>query len=63
MICDNCKKFFMSGNRPDGIPNGVKMIMKNNESITLCVNCLISVGAMSEKEKDGFFMRLRAREQ
>lgn len=61
MICDNCKKFFLSGNRPDGIPNGVEIIQKDGKSITMCAECVISIGKMDEKEKAEFFDRLKAK--
>lgn len=61
MICDKCKRFFMAGNRPDGIPNGVKMILKNNESITLCAQCLIDLGKMNEDQKAEFFNELKGK--
>lgn len=32
MICDNCKHFFLSGNRPDGTPNGVGFVLKNGKA-------------------------------
>jgi UDP-glucose 6-dehydrogenase len=63
MICDNCKKFFISGNRPDGIPNGVKMLMRGNKSITMCAECLIAVGQMNQEQKDEFFEQLKNKEQ
>ena len=59
MICDICKKFFLPGNRPNGIPNGVKMIQKNGKSITICSECVISIGKMDEKERAEFFDRLK----
>jgi len=63
MICDKCKKFFMSGNRADGIPNGMKLIMKNGKSLTVCADCVIKVGQMSEEEKDEFFREYKDKEQ
>ena len=61
MICDNCKKFFMSGNHPiTGIPNGIKMILKGNKSITLCADCVCSIGKMDDQQKDEFFSNLKA---
>ena len=59
MICDNCKKFFTVGNRPDGIPNGIKMLLKGNKSITLCAECVMSIGAMDDRQKDEFFAKLQ----
>lgn len=63
MICDNCKKFFVSGNRPSGIPNGVKMILKGNKSITLCADCIMNIGAMNDEQKDEFFEQLKGKER
>ena len=60
MICDKCKKFFMSGNRPDGIPNGVKMLLKGGKSVTICADCMVKLGAMkTEAEKDAFINSLK----
>ena len=53
----------MAGNRPDGIPNGVKMILKGNKSITMCAECLIDLGQMTEAEKDAFFRDLQERNE
>ncbi len=59
MICDNCKRFFVAGNDRDGIPNGVKFVMKDGKSITMCGKCLIRLGEMTDKEKDTFFETLK----
>lgn len=59
MICDKCKSFFVAGNRPSGIPNGVKMIMNNGKSLTLCADCMINVGQMNEEQKEEFFKQYK----
>ena len=59
MICTNCKKYFTTGNRPDGIPNGVKMLLKGGKSITMCAGCMISIGKMSNGERDSFIEELK----
>ena len=59
MICDKCKKFFASGNRRDGIPNGVSMVMKNRKAITLCSDCVISIQQMNAEQKEAFFKELK----
>ena len=61
MICDKCKKFFVAGNRPDGIPNGVKMLLKGGKSITLCSECIMRMGAMEEKDREAFFADLKGK--
>lgn len=58
MICDKCKKFFVAGNR-DGIPNGVKMVMQNNKTVTLCADCLIKLGAMNEQQRQEFIAEFK----
>ena len=60
MICDNCKKFFTSGHNPlTGIPNGVKFVLNDKSSITMCGDCLVKLGKMSDEEKDKFFGELQ----
>jgi hypothetical protein len=59
MICDNCKQFFTKGNRPNGIPNGVKFVLTGNKSITLCARCICDMGAMSDRDKEMFLDRLK----
>lgn len=59
MICTNCKKFFMRGNRPDGLTNGVDFVLKGGKKITMCADCLISLGKMGEKEKEAFMERIK----
>ena len=59
MICDKCKKFFIAGNRPDGLPNGIKMILKGNKSITLCAQCVSDFGAMDDKQRDKTLKELK----
>lgn len=61
MICDNCKKFFMAGNRPDGIPNGIRMILSGNRAVTLCAECVMDIGRMDEQQKDEFFKNLKGK--
>ena len=64
MICDKCKKFFMSGNHPiTGVPNGVKLITESRKSITLCASCLIELGQMDNQQKDAFFADLTERSE
>lgn len=53
MICSSCKKFFLSGTRADGIPNGAKLVLKGKKSVTLCADCLINLG-VRDSEKQSF---------
>ena len=59
MICKNCKRFFMSGNRADGLPNGLGFVQKDGKKLDICANCLISLGQMDEKQKAEFFEKLK----
>ena len=59
MICDNCKKFFMSGNGPSGIPKGVKLVLKGKKSITMCAECIYAIGQMNQAEAEEFFEQLK----
>lgn len=59
MICDKCKKFFLPGNRPDGIPNGLGFVLQNGKKITVCADCVMKLGAMqTDAERDKFFEEL-----
>lgn len=55
MICSNCKHFFSVGRRPDGTPNGVGFVLEGGKEITLCANCLIELGKMSQDQQEAFF--------
>lgn len=59
MICTNCNKFFMNGNRPDGTPNGAGFMLRGGKKVTICADCLISLGKMGEKEKEAFMKRIK----
>lgn len=58
MKCDNCKKVFVAGNRADGLPNGIGFEMKDGTVITLCAECIIELGRMSNKGIKEFFENL-----
>ena len=54
MKCDVCGKEFESGNRPDGIPNGMAFILEGGKSITMCAECIIEKGReVAEEKKHG----------
>ena len=55
MICDKCKTFFVAGNRPSGVPNGIKMILKDGRTLTLCADCVMAIPQMNEQQKEAFF--------
>lgn len=44
MKCDRCGKVFTPGNRPDGVPNGVGVMLRNGKQITVCADCVEAVG-------------------
>jgi len=52
ILCDRCGAMFHPGNRPDGIPNGVTLILDDGHPLTLCADCIIKQGA-KRKEKEG----------
>lgn len=58
MVCDNCKKSFDIGNRPNGIPNGVGMVTKAGQNIVLCADCIIKLGQMDSGQIKAFFEKL-----
>lgn len=51
MKCDHCGKEFDSGNRKDGVPNGVSFVLKNGQKLTFCAECLIAKGNATKEEK------------
>lgn len=57
MKCIECGKIFVAGNRPDGIPNGIALALENGKRITFCCDCIMKIGAMTEKEKESFFAK------
>ena len=59
MIYKNCKRFFMEGNRSDGMPNGVGFVLKNGRKIDLCADCLISLGRMDDEQKEAFMKKMK----
>ncbi len=59
MKCDNCKKTFEAGNRPDGLPNGVGMVLENGKQITLCADCIILLGKQAKSGQATFLDKLK----
>lgn len=55
--CDGCKKNFEAGNAPDGTPNGVGFVT-GNKTVSICRDCLIKLGMMSDRKKNEFFKRI-----
>ncbi len=58
MICDNCRKRFVFGNQPNGIPNGASFKFKTGKRIKMCANCIIELEKMNDEEKLEFFKKL-----
>ena len=58
MVCDKCKKSFDVGNRPDGIPNGVTLMLRNGKSLTMCADCVMILGRGTKKQRNEFFKDL-----
>ncbi len=46
--CDKCDSVFISGNTPDGLPNGVTFQLQDGRAITLCHNCIMQLGRLNE---------------
>jgi hypothetical protein len=55
MTCDKCGKTFSGGQRKDGIPDGITLLLKTGKNITVCADCLIKLGRASQEERDRFF--------
>lgn len=58
MICDNCRKRFVAGNQPNGIPNGVLFKFKTGKKIKMCADCIIELEKMNDEEKLEFLKKL-----
>lgn len=58
MICNSCGKEFQSGNRPDGIPNGIGFVVTGG-TINVCADCVIAMGQMDEEHKREFLEKLK----
>ena len=50
--CNECKKEFYPGNRPDGLPNGVGFETKDGSIINVCSDCIIKLGTNLRKDKN-----------
>lgn len=46
--CDKCGAVFISGQRPDGLPNGVGFKMQDGTVVSMCANCMIKLGKLRE---------------
>lgn len=42
--CNECGKYFTSGNRPDGLPNGIGFVLNDGTKINVCTDCIIERG-------------------
>ena len=58
MTCSKCKKEFMAGNRPDGLPNGVGFEMEDGLVINLCANCIMELGKLDRESQEKFIGEL-----
>lgn len=47
--CHVCGKKFLPGTQPDGLPNGVGMIMENGKTLIFCTECVKSLGSKRKK--------------
>lgn len=50
--CHVCGKKFYSGTRPDGLPNGVGMVLKNGNSLNFCSECIFGLCDKDKSELD-----------
>ena len=41
IYCDDCGSKIEPGNRPDGVPNGVRFQYKDGTSVDVCAACII----------------------
>jgi hypothetical protein len=48
ITCDKCSSIFITGNRPDGTPNGVGFQLQNGRLINLCAECISKIGRLKE---------------
>lgn len=50
--CHVCGKKFLPGTRPDGLPNGVGMVLKNGNTLNFCSECIFSMCDKDKSELD-----------
>ena len=60
MKCDCCGAEFEPGEIVDGVPNGISFALKDWTKITMCIDCLIALGQMTDKERNDFFEFFKA---
>lgn len=46
MKCDCCGKTFVSGNRADGIPNGMGFVLQDGRQINVCADCMMDMSKL-----------------
>lgn len=46
--CDKCGAVFISGQRADGLPNGVAFKLQDGTMVNMCANCMIKLGKLRE---------------
>lgn len=44
IVCVMCKKAFIPGARPDGLPNGVGFQMADGQTVNVCSSCIMKLG-------------------
>ena len=52
--CDECGKYFIAGNREDGMPNGIGVMTKKGGVHNVCIDCLLKLGGEVAEELDSF---------
>lgn len=60
MKCRKCGKEFNAGNREDGLPNGIGMLLRDGRMIDICTECVMKIGQMTDAERDAFFREIDA---
>ena len=46
--CDKCGAVFISGQRADGLPNGIGFALQDGTVVNMCANCMIQLGKLRE---------------
>lgn len=57
MICIRCKKEVFPGDRPDGLPYGLGVII-NDRVIAICMDCILETRTMDEKSRKWFLKQI-----
>lgn len=53
IVCVMCKKAFIPGTDPNGLPNGVGFRMADGRTVNVCSSCIMKLGEEESHGKNG----------